>query len=63
MSIKENTFAAACYDQNSIEELIKALRQKKADKGDCQEWGLTATEWRNSISLALKEKIDDKCER
>ncbi len=56
---QETEFKNACYDQNSIEELIEALQAKKADKADMKEWGLTATQWRNAIKTALKEKIDD----
>ena len=51
-------FAEACYDQNSINELIDALVQT-ADKTDC-EWGISADEWKIAIQAALKDKIYDR---
>lgn len=58
MSIQENTFAEACYDQNSIEELEAALNQEP-DETDMETWGLTADEWREQIEIALAEKKAD----
>ena len=58
--MKENTFASACFEQNSIEELIGALSSKSADKADCKEWGITPTQWRESIKLALLERVKGK---
>lgn len=55
MTIADNTFAAACFDQNSIEELEAALLEQP-NETDCAEWDLTAEEWREQIALALKEK-------
>jgi len=57
--IQENTFAAACYNDNSIEELVAALAMDEADAADCATWGITAAEWRAQIALALNAKIDD----
>ena len=54
-TIKENTFAAACYDMNSIPELEAALAGP-ADTTDMRAWGLTEQEWRDEIALALKAK-------
>lgn len=54
MSIQENTFAEACYNQNSIEELEAAL-QGKADATDMKGWGLTEEQWREQIRIALQE--------
>lgn len=53
--IPENTFAAACYDMNSIASLEAAL-SGPADKTDMREWNLTEQEWRDQIELALKAK-------
>lgn len=54
--IEDNTFAHACYDQNSIAELEAALAREAADKMDCETWGITPTEWREQIKLALAAK-------
>lgn len=54
--IKENTFAAACYDQNSAEDLKLALKNGP-DTADMAEWKLTADEWKDEIELALVEKM------
>ena len=53
--IKDSTFAAACYDQNSIAELEAAL-SGPADKTDCENWGISPEQWRAEIAQALDEK-------
>lgn len=55
MSIKENTFAAACFDDNTAEELERAI-QGSADKEDMKVWGISQDEWYEQIKLALEEK-------
>ena len=52
-------FAAACYETNSIIELEEALKQRAADKTDCEEWKLTPTQWRAAIAEALEAKNAD----
>lgn len=56
--IKENSFAEACYNQNSIQDLEKALNEK-ANKSDCKAWEITANEWREQIKLALAARKED----
>ena len=56
--IAENTFAAACYDQNSAQELEAAL-VSGPDANDMREWNLTADEWTAQIKLALAAKLED----
>lgn len=46
--IRGNTFAAACHDQNTIEELEAAL-QGEADATDCRTWEITPQQWRAQI--------------
>ena len=55
-TIKAGTFAEACFNQNSVRELEEALAQEVADGTDCQTWGISQDEWRESISAALAEK-------
>lgn len=54
-NIPDNTFAAACYDQNSHAELVAALNEP-ADEDDCRTWGITPEQWRREIELALSHK-------
>ena len=54
-TIANNTFAAACYDSNTVAELEAALRGP-ANEQDCREWGITAEEWRESVEAALAAK-------
>lgn len=56
--IEDNTFAHACFDQNSIAELEAALARKAADKMDCETWGITPIEWRDQIKLALAANLE-----
>lgn len=57
-NIASNTFAAACYDQNSIQELEAAL-SAPADIADMTTWNLTETEYFESLREALAAKRAD----
>ena len=57
--IEDGSFAAACYNDNTIDDLIDALNESAADKTDCKNWGITPTEWRSQITLSLKAMIED----
>lgn len=50
-------FAEACFDDNSVEELIEALKMRAADSADCESWGITPTQWRLAIKGALEFRI------
>jgi hypothetical protein len=52
----DNCFAAACFNQNSIPELIAALADDLPDSQDCEIWGIGQDEWRDAIYAALHEK-------
>ena len=52
MTLADNTFAAACYDQNTIADLEAALAGE-ADVIDMQTWNLTESEWRSEITKAI----------
>ncbi len=58
MEFQDNTFAAACYDQNSIAELEEALRDGP-DQTDMETWNLSETEWKEQIEEALAAKRAD----
>lgn len=55
--IQNNTFAAACYDQNSVDELIAGVNQSRADRTDCSAWQITPRVWRRSIAGALLARL------
>ena len=50
-------FAGACYDMNTVEDLVEALQQRAADKTDCKNWNITPAQWRRAIKEALETKI------
>ena len=52
--IKENTFAEACYNMNTIQELEKILKIGP-DKTDMRDWSLSESEWTEQIKLAIDE--------
>lgn len=55
-----NTFAAACYDQNSVKELEQALKEDP-DRTDMRTWGIeTDEEYYAQIRMALAAKKADK---
>lgn len=59
MSIQDNTFAAACYNDNSIAELEQALIDGP-DATDMANWGLRESEWREQVEQALDELRADQ---
>jgi len=50
-------FAAACFDDNSNDELIEALKMRAADETDCKNWEITPSQWREAIREALEWRI------
>lgn len=59
MPVQENTFAEACYNQNSIEELEAAINQDP-DETDMREWDLSGDEWREQIEIAIAALKEDE---
>lgn len=59
MIIDDATFAAACYEQNTIAELESALHAP-ADPVDMETWGLTEYEYYAQVKLALTAKRDGR---
>ena len=58
--IPDNTFAAACFSDNTIKELEEALLRGKADHADMKAWDINATQWREQIQIALTEMKADR---
>lgn len=54
MNIELNTFASACYDDNSIDELEQALIDGP-DATDMTNWNLSESEWWGQVEHALAE--------
>jgi hypothetical protein len=52
----DNCFAAACFNDNSISELLGGLSEDLPDSQDCETWGIGQDEWRDAIFAALHEK-------
>ncbi|SFB80447.1 hypothetical protein SAMN05660443_0233 [Marinospirillum celere] len=55
--IEANTFAEACYNQNSLDELLEAYFDAEADQSDCESWGIDEQKWMDSIEKAMGEKM------
>ena len=58
----DNSFAAACYNQNTLEEL-SALLSEDADAADMATWGLTEAEWSAQVDEAYRAKREDALAR
>ena len=61
MTIKTNTFAEACFNNNSIEEIEAALNADY-DETDIKTWGLTTADYYSELKVALnalKGREDD----
>lgn len=54
--LQDNTFAAVCFNTNTIEDLEKALCGP-ADQTDMETWGLTEDEWRQQMVQAMAALI------
>ena len=54
---KLDGFAEACFNDNSIDELVEGLRMRAADSTDCKNWDITSTQWRRAIISALEFRI------
>jgi hypothetical protein len=50
--LSDDTFAAECYDNRTIRELNAAFHGD-ADPVECETWGLSPSEWRENIEMAL----------
>lgn len=49
-----NGFDGACFESNSVDDLLDALKQRSADRADCEAWDITATQWRENIRRSLE---------
>lgn len=60
--IESNSFAAACYDNNTAEELQEMLAEAASAAADCHDWQITPEQRIEQIKLAiaaLEEKDAD----
>lgn len=55
-------FAAACYETNTITELLESIDMRAADKMDCESWDIMPTQWRVEIRRALSVMIYETIE-
>ena len=59
--IESGSFAEACYDMNSIEELRESM-SADGDAADMRNWGLTSDEYKDQIALAIAALEADSAE-
>jgi len=55
---RTKAFSEACYNDNSLEELIGLVEKGTVDKTDCETWHITPDQWRKAVNaacFALKE--------
>ena len=50
--LADDSFAAWCYDNLTLKE-AKSAFERDADADDCNQWGLTALEWKAQIEMAI----------
>jgi len=50
--LADDSFASWCYDHLSLGEARSAF-ERDADPGECEQWGLTALEWKAQVEMAL----------
>ncbi len=54
--LRDDSFAAKCYDRGTVREL-RAAFNRDADPEDCDQWGLSSSEWKENIEMALVARI------
>ena len=52
-------FTDACYDQNSLDELVEALENPTSSATDRAYWNITQKQWRQAIANALRQRVTD----
>ena len=50
--LTDDSFAAWCYDHLTLKEARSAF-ERDADPDECEQWGLTALEWKNQVEMAI----------
>ena len=50
--LADDSFAAWCYDNLSLKEARSAF-ERDADADQCDQWGLTAMEWKAQVGMAI----------
>ena len=50
--LMDDSFAAWCYDNQDL-SWLKAAFNRDADPEDCRIWGLTTSEWRINVEMAI----------
>lgn len=55
--LDRRSFAAACYRDNAIHELLASHRPEDADATDCTTWQLSPAAWSQAIDDALIDRL------
>ena len=50
--LADDSFAAWCYDNLSLKE-ARAAFERDADPDECEQWGLSALEWKAQVEMAI----------
>ncbi len=50
--LRDDSFAAACYDHKTVRELKSAFN-RDPDPDECRQWKISAAEWKESVEMAL----------
>ena len=50
--LRDDSFAAHCYDNRSI-QWLEAAFNRDADPDDCKKWRLSHAQWRVNVEMAL----------
>ena len=50
--LADDSFASWCYDHLSLSEARSAF-ERDADPDECEQWGLTALEWKAQVEMAI----------
>ena len=50
--LADDSFAAWCYDHLSLDEACSAF-ERDADPDECEQWDLTALEWKAQVEMAI----------
>ncbi|NIP56102.1 hypothetical protein GWN42_31185 [candidate division KSB1 bacterium] len=57
--IEPGSLAEACYDMNTVEELLEASLYSEPDEADLARWRIDRATWHEQVQIALENKLAD----
>ncbi len=53
--LMDSSFASYCFDKKTV-KWLKSAFNRDADQIDCEKWGISRSEWKENVEMALIAK-------